>query len=380
MPETGNTADATEATPEKDNISTEQAETKKDPVKRVTRIVLYIVSFLFIWYILADRLAPWTDQARIQAYVIPIVPEVSGRVEAIHVSQNQVVKSGDVLLEIDPVDYELAVQQAESALQIAGHDIGADTAAVSNAQAKLVEAQANLDHMLVQSKRVFEVVEKGVLPKFEADKATAAVATAKAKVESARAELKKAKSKLGQKGQQNPKIQSAITTLKQAQRDLNRTKIFAPSDGGITNLNIDAGHYASKGAPVMTFISVDEIWVQANLRENSVANVKAGNSVDISLDVAPGKIFKGTVSSVGFAVKQQSGGAVGDLEKIEGDSGWLRDAQRFPVIINFADDDSKGYRRLGGQADVQIYTGGNWIINALGWIWIRVLSWLSYIY
>jgi len=380
MPETGNTADATEATPEKDNISTEQAETKKDPVKRVTRIVLYIVSFLFIWYILADRLAPWTDQARIQAYVIPIVPEVSGRVEAIHVSQNQVVKSGDVLLEIDPVDYELAVQQAESALQIAGQDIGADTAAVSNAQAKLVEAQANLDHMLVQSKRVFEVVEKGVLPKFEADKATAAVATAKAKVESARAELKKAKSKLGQKGQQNPKIQSAITTLKQAQRDLNRTKIFAPSDGGITNLNIDAGHYASKGAPVMTFISVDEIWVQANLRENSVANVKAGNSVDISLDVAPGKIFKGTVSSVGFAVKQQSGGAVGDLEKIEGDSGWLRDAQRFPVIINFADDDSKGYRRLGGQADVQIYTGGNWIINALGWIWIRVLSWLSYIY
>lgn len=380
MPETGNTADATEATPDKDNISTEQAETKKDPVKRVTRIVLYVVGFLFVWYILADRLAPWTDQARIQAYVIPIVPEVSGRVEAIHVSQNQLVKSGDVLLEIDPVDYELAVQQAESALQIAGQDIGADTAAVSNAQAKLVEAQANLDHMLVQSKRVFEVVEKGVLPKFEADKATAAVATAKAKVESARAELKKAKSKLGQKGQQNPKIQSAITTLKQAQRDLNRTKIFAPSDGGITNLNIDAGHYASKGAPVMTFISVDEIWVQANLRENSVANVKAGNSVDISLDVAPGKIFKGTVSSVGFAVKQQSGGAVGDLEKIEGDSGWLRDAQRFPVIINFADDDSKGYRRLGGQADVQIYTGGNWIINALGWIWIRVLSWLSYIY
>ena len=278
------------------------------------------------------------------------------------------------------MDYELAVQQAESALQIAGQDIGADTASVSTAQAKLVEAQANLDHMLVQSKRVFEVVEKGVLPKFEADKATAAVATAKAKVESAQAELKKAKSKLGLKGQQNPKIQSAITALKQAQRDLNRTKIVAPSDGGITNLNIDAGHYASKGAPVMTFISVDEIWVQANLRENSVANVKAGNSVDISLDVAPGKIFKGTVSSVGFAVKQQSGGAVGDLEKIEGDSGWLRDAQRFPVIINFADDNSKGYRRLGGQADVQIYTGGNWIINALGWIWIRILSWLSYIY
>lgn len=204
----------------------EQPDTETDPVKRVTRIVLYVVAFLFIWYIMADRLAPWTDQARIQAYVIPIVPEVSGRVESINVSQNVPVKSGQLLLQIDPQDYQLAVQQAEAALQIAGQDIGAETASVSTAQAKVVEAQANLDHMLVQSKRVYEVVKKGVLPKFEADKATAAVDTAKAKIESAQAELVKAKSKLGQKGQRNPKIQSAISALKQAQLDLARTKIL----------------------------------------------------------------------------------------------------------------------------------------------------------
>lgn len=384
MSETGNagetTAEKVEDTPDKNKTENQQPDTKNDPVKRVTKIVLYVVAFLFIWYVLADRLAPWTDQARVEAYVIPIVPEVSGTVEAIHVTQNQLVKSGDVLLEIDPVDYELAVQQAEAALEIAGQDIGADTAAVSTAQARLVEEQANLTHMLVQSKRVYEVVEKGVLPKFEADKAKAAVDTAKAKVENAQAELEKARSKLGKKGLENAKIQSAITALKQAQRDLASTKILAPSDGGITNLVIDAGHYASKGAPVMTFISVDEIWIQANLRENSIANIKKGNKVDIALDVAPGKIFKGTVSSVGFGVKQKSGGEAGDLAKIEGDSGWLRDAQRFPVIINFDDDSARGFRRLGGQADVQIYTGGNWIINMLGWIWIRVLSWLSFIY
>jgi len=351
-----------------------------DPVKRVTKIVLYVVAFLFVWYVVADRLAPWTDQARIQAYVIPIVPEVSGRVESISVSKNQLVKSGAVLLQIDSTDYDLALKSADAALQIAGQDIGADTASVSTAQAKVVEAQANLKHMLIQSKRVYEVVKKGVLPQFEADKAKAAVSTAKAQVVSAKSELAKAKSTLGQKGEDNPKIQAAIATLKQAQLDLARTKIYAPSDGGITNLNIDVGHYANKGSPVMTFISVDEVWVQANLRENSVANVKKGNEVDIALDVAPGRIFKGTVSSLGFAIKQQSGGAVGDLETIKGNSGWLRDAQRFPVIITFDDDSVRGYRRLGGQADVQIYTGNNWIINALGWIWIRVMSWLSYIY
>ncbi len=351
-----------------------------DPVKRITKIILYIVAFLFLWYVVSDRLAPWTDQARIQAYVIPIVPQVNGRVETVEVTQNQAVKAGELLLEIDPSDYELAVQKANSELQIAGQDIGADTASVSTAQAKLVEAQANLNHMLVQSKRVYEVVKKGVLPQFEADRATAAVATAKAKVVSAQSELEKAKSTLGKKGQDNPKIQAAIAALKQAQLDLSRTKIVAPSDGGITNLKIDNGHYAKKGSAVMTFISIDEVWIQANLRENSIANIKKGNEVEIALDVAPGRIFSGKVSSVGFAVKQDSGGAVGDLETIKGDSGWLRDAQRFPVIITFDDDSSRGLRRLGGQVDVQVYTGNNWIINALGWIWIRAMSWFSYIY
>lgn len=371
----------TEIAAEKPAEAVNEAQDKnEDPVKRVTKIVLYVVAFLFVWYVMADRLAPWTDQARIQAYVIPIVPEVSGRIESISVKQNQVVKSGALLLQVDATDYELALKSADSELKIAGQDIGADTASVSTAQAKVVEAQANLNHMLIQSKRVYEVVEKGILPKFEADKARAAVSTAKAKVVSAKSELTKAKSTLGQKGEDNPKIQSAIAALKQAQLDLARTKIYAPSDGGITNLKVDVGHYANKGSPVMTFISVDEVWVQANLRENSVANVKKGNEVDIALDVAPGRIFKGTVSSLGFAIKQQSGGAVGDLETIKGDSGWLRDAQRFPVIITFDDDSVRGYRRLGGQADVQIYTGNNWIINALGWIWIRVMSWLSYLY
>ena len=130
----------------------------------------------------------------------------------------------------------------------------------------------------------------------------------------------------------------------------------------------------------MTFIEVDNIWIQTNLRENNIANVKVGNTMNIALDVAPGRIFKGTVSSLGFAVGSASDSAIGDVATIEGSSGWLRDAQRFPVTITFDDNSARGYRRLGGQADVQFYTGNNWIVNALGWIWIRVLSWLSYVY
>ena len=185
---------------------------------------------------------------------------------------------------------------------------------------------------------------------------------------------------MGVKGDKNPKIRSAIAQLKKAQIDLSRTTILAPSHGGITNLKIDVGHFASVGAPLMTFIEVDNVWIKANLRENSIANVKVGAPVDIILDSSPGRIFSGTVSSLGFAVSHEKGGAIGDLESIESSAGWLRDAQRFPVYIAFDDDSSRGYRRLGGQADVQFYSTDNWLINSLGWIWIRVLSWFSYVY
>ena len=365
-------------TPEGKNTVPEKQH--KDPVRRITQNTLIVVVFLFVWYILADRLAPWTDQARVEAYVVPIVPEVSGIVMEVFVDDNQAVKSGEPLLNISPLDYELAVTRAETSLELAGQEIGAGTAAVSTAQANYVEAQAHLSHMLVQSKRIFEVEKKGVVSKSEGDKARAKVKQARAQVDSAHAELEKAKQQLGESGSNNPKIQKAAADLKQSRLDLKRTTLFAPSDGGITNLKVDAGYYANAGTPLMTFIAYDDVWIQANLRENSVANIKVGNPVDIALDVAPGRIFKGRVLSLGFAVNYGKGdSAAGSLETIQGNSGWLRDAQRFPVKIAFSDQSTRGLRRHGSQADVQFY-GDNPILNALGWLWIRVLSWFSYIY
>jgi multidrug resistance efflux pump len=351
-----------------------------DPVKRITHIALIAIAIMFLWYIVADRLAPWTDQARVQAYIVPIVSQVSGRVIEVNVGKDQEVQQGDVLLQINPADYELAVENAKADLELAGQDIGAGTASVTTAQAKVVEMQSNVDHFKAQSRRVFELEKKQIYSRAQGDKARAAVVQAKAQLASARSELEKAKQALGVKGEENPKIRSAIAQLKKAQIDLSRTTILAPSHGGITNLKIDIGHFASVGAPLMTFIEVDNVWIKANLRENSIANVKQGTPVDIILDSAPGKIFHGKVSSMGFAVSHEKGGAIGDLESIESSAGWLRDAQRFPVYISFDDDSTRGYRRLGGQADVQFYSTDNWLINSLGWIWIRMLSWFSYIY
>ncbi len=361
---------------EKENAAIET----NDPVKKITRIALVVIAIMFVWYVVADRLAPWTDQARVQAYIVPIVSQVAGRVVEINVGKDQEVQQGDVLLKIDPSDYQLAVDNAETNLDIAGQDIGASTASVSTAQAKVVEAQANVDHLKAQGKRVFELEEQQIYSRARGDQARSAIIKADAQLDSAKAELEKAKQTLGAKGSENPKIRAAIAQLKKTQIDLSRTTILAPSHGGITNLKIDVGHFASVGAPLMTFIEVDNVWIKANLRENSIANVKQGTPVDIILDSAPGRIFHGTVSSMGFAVSHEKGGAIGDLESIESNAGWLRDAQRFPVYISFDDDSARGYRRLGGQADVQFYSTDKWLINSLGWIWIRMLSWFSFVY
>ncbi len=214
----------------------------------------------------------------------------------------------------------------------------------------------------------------------EGDKARTAIIKADAQLARAKSELDKAKQALGVKGKENPKIRSALAQLEKAQIDLSRATILAPSHGGITNLKIDVGHFASVGAPLMTFIEIDNIWIKANLRENSIANIKIGTPVDVIFDSAPGKVFQGSVSSMGFAVSHEKGGAIGDLESIESSAGWLRDAQRFPVYVTFDIESTRGLLRVGGQADVQFYSTDNGLINTLGWMWILILSWLSFVY
>lgn len=358
----------------------EKVEDTKDPVRKITRYFLIITAFVFVWYIIADRHAPWSDQGRVQTYIIPIVPQVSGRITEVLVTQDQVVEAGEVLFQIDPSDYQLAVENAEASLELAGQEIGAGMASVVTAQAQLVVAETNVEHVKAQSARVFEMEDKNVLSHSDGDKARAAIKASKAQVISAEANLDKAKQALGAEGNKNPRIRSAMAKLKQAQLDLSRTVIVAPGQGGITNLQVDTGYFANTGAPVMTFVEWGNVWVQVNLRENNLANIAVGNAVDISLDVNPGTIYHGKVSSIGFAVDTSTTGAIGGLATVESSTGWLRDAQRFPVMITFDDDSAKGMLRLGGQADVQVYTGENWFVNSMGWLWIRVLSLLSYVY
>ena len=353
---------------------------KRDPIKFWTRITVIVLVVLFFTHILSDKYVPYTGNARVEAYVVPIAAEVSGRISKVYVTNNQLVKQGDKLIEVDAEKYQLAVRQAELDLQQAGQASDADVASVSTAQAKVAEAEANLENSKVKGARIIKLSEQGAASKSRADDSRSRIVASEAKLASAKSELVKAKSNLGATGNDNTKVKSALTKLENAQLDLARATIVAPSDGVITNFSIDVGHYASPGAPIMTFISIKEVWIQANMRENSLAHIDNGDSVDIVLDAAPGQIFTGTVRSVGWGVSDDTSNQMGGLTTVKTTQGWLRESQHFPVVIDFEKAAAKGYLRAGGQANVIIYTGDSALLNGVGKAWIRVISFFSHIY
>jgi len=352
-----------------------------DSVKRLIKWMLWVCLFLFVWHLFADRITPTTDNARVRGYIVPIAPQISGEVLTVMVSFSEKVKTGQVLASIDAEKYQLAVDKAKADLDLVSQEMDVNTDNIAVFDAKVAQQAAELRYVQQQVTRYRELAARGAISLSELDKANAEVAKAKANYKASQADLKKAKNELGISDERNPKLRSALAALKQARLDLANTRITAPTEGIVTDVDIDAGNYVKSGQALMTLISQRGVWVEAYLRENSLGNITAGNAVDIALDRAPGSIFKGTVAAITYGVQwEKTASNTAGLPTVPTPSGWLREAQRFPVIIRFNDDEASGFRLEGGQADVTIYTGNNVILNTLGWIGIRLRSYLSYIY
>ncbi|MBU2891715.1 HlyD family secretion protein [Colwellia sp. D2M02] len=353
---------------------------KADFTQKFTKIILILSLLYFVWYIVSDRFVPHTSEARIRSFVIPIVPEVAGRISKIYIAGDRPVTQGELLFEIEDQDYIFAVEQAQGNLELAGQDVGANTAAVAAAKANLEKAKADLIAKEANANRIFEVEAKGVVSKAQGDQARGVLAAAQQSVLNTQASYEQAQEQLGQQGQKNAKIQNALAALSQSKLDLARTKVRAPSDGVISYAKINVGHYAAVGSKVMTFIDSDYFWIEASYRENNLGHITKGDAVDIVLDSSPGDIFTGEVVSVGYGVSFDKS-VPGELPTPQKSTGWMRSAQRFTVIIKFdANTVDKNLLREGGQADVMTYTGDNFILNGLAKVSIWITSKLAYLY
>ncbi|MGO4441301.1 HlyD family secretion protein [Rhizobium sp. RAF56] len=353
----------------------------RNPLRRTAIIIVALALVLFVLSIVMERRTPSSSQAQVQAYVVGIAPEVTGRVVEVNVDDNTLVETNQVLFRIDPSTYQIAVNQAEAKLAVVGQTIGASTATVDAAQAKLVQMEVDRDNLRDQYERASELVKRGVLSEARYDAAKSAFEQAEASVSGAAADLAKAKEELGPAGNENPQLREALAALEAAQLDLLRTTVRAPSPGVVTNLQLSIGKVVSVGQPAMTFIDVGTIWVAAAFKENSLENVAVGNRAEVLFDALPGRLFPAKVESVGLGVSQQGGGGTDPntgLPTIRTDTGWVHEAQRFPVRLVLDAERPKGVR-FGSQATVVVYTGDHPVTNAWGWLLIRIISVLTYV-
>ncbi len=358
----------------------ESKKKKKTSVKKLSKITLLFTFLIFIWYIASDRVTPNTDQARVKGLVLSVAPMVNGYVTKVNVGLHSEVKKGDTIFMIDRKPYEIAVAIAETDLENVLQNISAGVSSIKAASARLSKAKVNFARSTKNWERTQRVISQneGALSEADKDRSEASYLNAIEQVASSEAGLEKELAALGPTDANNPDTKAVLNRLEKAQWDLTHTAILAPSDGVIESFNVEVGYFAGTGKSMVSLISNKTIWIQANLKENNLSNIKLGNEVDVIFDIQPGTIFKGKIKSIAYGVSTDRTNA-GGLPKITTAQGWLRDPQRFPVIIEIEDSEIMKKLRQGSQAEIVVYTGNNWLLNFLASTRIHIMSKLSYV-
>jgi multidrug resistance efflux pump len=356
---------------------------------RETRIGAIVLTALIVaslvTYFVGDRLTPYSSQARVQAFVVPVAAEVSGKVVKVHIRNDDVVRPGQPLFEIDPDQYQIAAQRARSDYESVRRSVNASAAAVDAARASLHAAEAGRDMAEKDAARQerLHAEDPGAISVRRLEIAQSSREEARSKARRAEADLVKAQEAAGDAGESNAQLRSARAAVEKAELDLAHTRVVSPAVGTVTDLRVDVGNFAQAGAPVMTLIAVHDVWITADLTENNLGHVDVGDEVAIAFDVMPGGVFRGRVRSIGGGVSSGQSSPAGTLPTVQNNKDWLRQAQRIPVVVELDPAERPKIRgvRVGGQAAVLVYTDDdNALMNVLGAAYIHVMSWLSFLY
>ena len=367
-----------------DTQETDKAATAS--VRNGALIVGLVILFSLGWYLLADRFTPFTTQARVQGYVVGVAPKVAGVVTQVWVSNNQAVEAAQALFEIDPSQYQIALKRAQSDLGNARSQVDAGTAGVESARANLRAALANE----LKAEKDYTRLERlhrddpGTISVRRLEVSQASLDQARANVSAAEAGIQQAiEQKGGDDDESNAILKSARSAVEKAQLDLANTVVKASSRGVITDLRTEVGQYAGTGSPVMTLVAINDVWINAEFTENNLGHMHPGSHVEILFDALPGQIFQGEVRSIGLGISAGQAQPPGNLPTVENNRDWLRQAQRFPVVIGFDIAQHESLRRqlrVGGQTSVIVYSSEGGLLRMLGKAYIRLKSWLSYAY
>ena len=260
-----------------------------------------------------------TDDAYIETHAVMLAPKVSGQVVDVFVQDNQVVREGDLIAEIDSADYKIRLGESAARYDMALFK-------QNSAKANFAAAASEIDLSKKDLERYTALYADGAVPKQQLDQAQIQYDAAKAKLMQANQNLLS----VNNNRVADAELKQLASLKQQAELNLSYTKIFAPQSGYITNKNIEKGAYIQVGQPIMAIVP-EKVWVVANFKENQLENMKKGQEVEVKIDTYPNKVFKGKVDSI-----QRSSGAKSSLFPPENAVGsFVKIVQRIPVKIVF---------------------------------------------
>jgi membrane fusion protein (multidrug efflux system) len=277
-----------------------------------------------------------TDDAFIDGNIHTIAAKIYGTVKNVSVNDNQPVKKGDLLVEIDPADYTARLSEASSA-------VGAEKAKLAEAGTKIEAAKVNLELQRanlrlaeLEKNRAEALYQKEVLPRDRYDRAMTGYEVAVAQVKAAEEQLRQAES---QKLTQASTIMQKQATADLAELNYEYTKIYAPVDGYVTRKSVQIGNQIQPGQPLMAVVALNDIWVTANFKETEMENIRPGQRVELTVDSYPGKAFSGKVDSI-----MAGTGVSFSLFPAENATGnYVKVVQRIPVKIVFDEGTDKDH-------------------------------------
>lgn len=290
-----------------------------------------------------------TENAYLAADVVPVASLVAGRVIEVHITDNQHVRKGDALFDVDPEPFRIALQRAEASLAAAMQAARQDSAEVAAMRAQVEQTNIDLNNARASYARAKELVAQHFLTEQGADDAHTRVQALEAALDQAQAKLKKALSAPA-KPEERADVLRAQAEIAQAKLDLSHAHVTAMVDGQISNLSLTPGSLVGIGTPLFALIADNSYHIDANFKETELPGIHPGEDVDIKIDMYPGQHFKGTVESLSGG----TGTAFSLLPAQNATGNWVKIAQRVPVRIKLAQTDADHPLRIGATATVAV--------------------------
>lgn len=326
----------------------------------VLRLVIVAAAALVVFAVWQNlQTFPRTEDAEVRANVVGVAPQVGGSITRIHVTDNQAVKRGDLLFELDARPYEASAAQAKAHLELIGLDVNAFRDEIVAAEATLRERRAKADYADSHYQRLQPLLAGNYTSPDRVQRAQTDAESASALVREAEAAVERARNKLGEFDGRNTRVEQAAAALRDFELKVSYCKIYAPCDGYVTNLQIAPGTYASAGEQIFSLVDSSVWFVLANFRETDLRRIQPGQSARVYLMSQRGKVVSGIVQGIPKAVyplgtpSKATPGGEGVFSQVQPTFDFVQLAQRFPVRILL---EGEGDFRMGGRAAVIVDT------------------------